>query len=186
MSNKRSGNEISYREQLANAGGGKRCKQQASSLLADVRKVGKRNLGVRREGDPSHFSYAQNPLFPFKRHVQKSFLSLYCRSGSSIIVCTEIETACFQYMSPIYLLRTRCKWPGNWTHGAGNKKHRRSFVVPPNIWVPPSRNRVYLELVYCLLLIFPRWKARCGPRRLVDRFLRVCNHTDLKIKVGGN
>ena len=44
----------------------------------------------------------------------------------------------------------------------------------------------YLELVYCLLLIFPRWKARCGPRRLVDCFLRVCNHTDLKIKVGGN
>ena len=34
----------------------------------------------------------------------KKVLSLYCRSGSSIIVCTEIETACFQYMSPIYLL----------------------------------------------------------------------------------
>ena len=116
----------------------------------------------------------------------KKVLSLYCRSGSSIIVCTEIETACFQYMLPIYLLHTRCKWPGNWTHAAGNKKHRRSS---PNIWVPPSpapRNRVYLELVYCLLLIFPRWKARCGPRRLVDYFLRVCNHTDLKIKVGGN
>ena len=64
----------------------------------------------------------------------KKVLSLYCRSGSSIIVCTEIETACFQYMSPIYLLHTRCKWPGNWTHAAGNKKHRRSS---PNIWVPP-------------------------------------------------
>ena len=181
-------------------------------------------------------------------------LSLCCRSGSSIVLCTEIETACFQYMSPIYLLHTRCKWPGNWTHAAGNKKPRRSFLVPPNIWVPPSRNRVfpssetqgqilgareslngrknkarkkvnngeksssrrsllffvpyfsrpfrlslapticpwvsedgvYLERVYCLLLIFPRWKARCGPRRLFDRFLRVCNHTDLKIKVGGN
>ena len=70
-------------------------------------------------------------------------LSLYCRSGSSIVLCTEIETACFQYMSPIYLLHTRCKWPGNWTHAAGNKKHRRSFLVPPNIWVPPSRNRVF-------------------------------------------
>ena len=64
----------------------------------------------------------------------KKVLSLYCRSGSSIIVCTEIETACFQYMSPIYLLHTRCKWPGNWTHAAGKKKHRRSS---PSIWVPP-------------------------------------------------
>ena len=64
----------------------------------------------------------------------KKVLSLYCRSGSSIIVCTEIETACFQYMSPIYLLHTRSKWPGNWTHAAGNKKHRRSS---PNIWVLP-------------------------------------------------
>ena len=50
MSNKRSGNEISYREQLANAGGGKRCKQQASSLLADVRKVGKRKFGREKGG----------------------------------------------------------------------------------------------------------------------------------------
>ena len=115
----------------------------------------------------------------------KKVLSLYCRSGSSIIVCTEIETACFQYMSPIYLLHTRCKWPGNWTHAAGNKKHRMVFAeyLSPS---PATRNRVYLELVYCLLLIFPRWKARCGPRRLVDCLLRVCNHTDLKIKVGGN
>ena len=67
MSNKRSGDEISYQEQLANAGGGKRCKQQASSLLADVRKVGKKELG--REKGGGSFALLTRPKspFPFKR-----------------------------------------------------------------------------------------------------------------------
>ena len=67
MSNKRSGNEISDREQLVNAGGGKRCKQQASSLLADVRKVGKKEFG--REKGRGSFALLMRPKspFPFKR-----------------------------------------------------------------------------------------------------------------------
>ena len=67
MSNKRSGNEISNREQLVNAGGGRRCKKQASSLLADVGKVGKKEF--EREKGRGSFALLMRPKspFPFKR-----------------------------------------------------------------------------------------------------------------------